>query len=75
MNTGSRQKVTFDGAIVQTGRNTTFMGNVRKHKIDFHVSQPYKPNENPFEGGIRELKRNSKELKVKRTSISEFGTS
>jgi len=66
MNTGSRQKVTFDGAIVQTGRNTTFMGNVRKHKIDFHVSQPYKSNENPSEGGIRELKKKYYRVKVKK---------
>ena len=46
-------KLTFDGAIVQTGRNITFMSNVRKHKIDYHVSQSYTPNENQSEDGIR----------------------
>ena len=31
--------------------------NVMIHNIEYHVSQPRKPNENPAEGAIREIKR------------------
>ena len=50
-------KLTMDGAQVQVGRKTTFMKTIRRANIDHHVSGPYKPAQNPAEGGIRELKR------------------
>lgn len=54
---GIPDKLTMDGAAVQVGRNTTIMETVRRANIDHHVSGPYRPEENPAEGGIRELKR------------------
>lgn len=49
--------LTVDGASVQTGRHTKFMKHVKDNDIGFHVSHPRRPDENPSEGGIREIKR------------------
>jgi hypothetical protein len=54
---GIPEHLTMDGAQVQVGRHTTFQTFIRRHNIDFHVSHPRRPNENPAEGGIREVKR------------------
>ena len=54
---GIPDKLTMDGAAVQVGRDTTIMETVRRANIDHHISGPYRPEENPAEGGIRELKR------------------
>ena len=55
---GIPDKLTFDGAMVQKERKTTFMELTRKHIVNYHISQPYRPNENPAEASIRELKKN-----------------
>ena len=62
---GIPEKLTMDGAAVQTGRKTTFMDTIRRATIDYHVSGPYRPEENPAEGGIRELKRRFYRLMIK----------
>lgn len=54
---GIPDHLTMDGANVQIGRNTAFQRFIRKHGIQYHVSHPRRPNENPAEGGIREIKR------------------
>jgi Reverse transcriptase (RNA-dependent DNA polymerase) len=54
---GIPDNLTMDGAQVQIGRNTEFQKFIRRHDISFHVSHPRRPNENPAEGGIREIKR------------------
>ena len=54
---GIPEHLTMDGAAVQVGKGTTFMETIRRVNIDYHVSKPYTPKENPAEGGIRELKR------------------
>ena len=54
---GVPSHLTMDGAQVQVGRHTEFQAFIRRHGIDFHVSHPRRPNENPAEGGIREIKR------------------
>ena len=46
----------FDGIPTQTGNNTLFMKIMRRTQFPFHVSQSYRPNENPDEGCIREIK-------------------
>ena len=33
------------------------METIRRAQIQFHVSQPYRPNDNPAEGCIREIKQ------------------
>lgn len=48
--------LTHDGAASQTGSNTLFQKLIRNYNIDTHVSGPRRPNENPAEGGIRQLK-------------------
>ena len=50
------EHLTFDGASAQLGRNTLFMKNIRRHEIKYHVSVLRRPNENPAEGLIHELK-------------------
>jgi len=54
---GIPEHLTMDGAQVQVGRHTEFQAFIRRHDISFHISHPRRPNENPAEGGIRELKR------------------
>ena len=54
---GVPENLTFDGALAQVGKNTPFMKTIRKHFINYHVSGPRRPNENPAEGAIREVKK------------------
>lgn len=54
---GVPEHLTMDGAAVQVGSNTKFMNTIRRNHIDYHVSHPRRPDQNPAEGGIRELKR------------------
>ena len=54
---GAPESLTYDGAAVQVGRKTIFQETIRKHDIKPHVSAPRRPNENPAEAAIRELKR------------------
>ena len=54
---GVPENLTYDGAAVQVGRHTTFQNIIRTNDIKAHVSAPRRPNENPAEGFIREVKR------------------
>ena len=54
---GAPEHITFDGAMVQVGRNTPFVHTLRKYEIKHHVSSPRRPNENPAESAIRETKK------------------
>ena len=54
---GAPEHLTFDGASVQVGRKTLFQEIIRKHEIRTHTSGPRRPNENPAEGVIREMKQ------------------
>ena len=54
---GVPEHLTFDGAQVQIGKKTLFQSTLNKHRIKYHVSAPRRPNENPAEGAIREIKR------------------
>ena len=53
------EHLTFDGALVQTGKSTSFMKHIRKLDIQHHVSSgPRFTNKNPAaEATIRELKK------------------
>ncbi|CAJ1965439.1 unnamed protein product [Cylindrotheca closterium] len=62
---GIPEHLTMDGAAVQVGRNTSFMETINRAAINYHISRPYRPEENPAEGGIRELKRRFYRLIVK----------
>ena len=54
---GTPGHLTFDGYSAQVGRNTLFMKTVRKYETQYHISIPRRPNENPAEGSIIELKK------------------
>jgi hypothetical protein len=54
---GAPDHLTFDGAAVHVGSSTRFMENLRRAEIRHHVSAPRRPNENPAEGSIREVKK------------------
>ena len=49
--------LTFDGSKEQTKKNTTFMKEIRKHGIDYHISEPEMHNQNSAEGVIREIRK------------------
>ena len=51
------ERLTFDGAAVQVGKDTCFQDTIRKNEIKSHQSGAYRPNENPAEGNIREIKK------------------
>ena len=54
---GVPDKVVMDGASEQAGRKTTFMQQLRKHHIDFHITEPERYNQSKAEGVIRELRK------------------
>ncbi|KAI2502896.1 Reverse transcriptase (RNA-dependent DNA polymerase) [Fragilaria crotonensis] len=63
---GVPERLTFDGASVQTGPKTRFMDAIRRYEIKYHVSGPRRPNENPAEQGIHELKKRWYRLMLKK---------
>ena len=54
---GVPERLTFDGSKEQTCKGTAFMKQIRRHDIDFHISEADLHNQNPVEGCIRELRR------------------
>ena len=56
-NYGAPEHLTFDGASVQTGPKARFVDAIRKYEIKYHVSGPRRPNENPAEQSIHEVKK------------------
>ncbi|KAI2507356.1 Reverse transcriptase (RNA-dependent DNA polymerase) [Fragilaria crotonensis] len=63
---GTPERLTFDGASVQTGPKTRFMDAIRRYEIKYHVSGPRRPNENPAEQGIHEIKKRWYRLMLKK---------
>ena len=54
---GILEHLTFDGYSAQVGRNTLFMKTVIKYDTQYHISSPRRPNEDPVEGSIRQIKK------------------
>ena len=54
---GAPEHLTFDGAQAQVGQHTPFMKTLRRYDIKYHVSSPRRPNENPAEATIHEVKK------------------
>ena len=50
-------KIIMDGAGEQTGKRSTFMEQVRKHHIDYHVMEPERYNQSQVKGVIREIRK------------------
>ena len=63
---GVSEHITFDGALVQTSRKTMFMQTIKKFEIKYHVLSPRRPDENPAEGSIREIKRRWYHVMIKK---------
>jgi hypothetical protein len=64
---GRPEKLTFDGSQEQCGKKTEFMHNVRKYSINYHVTEPYRPNHNFAEGVIREIRKKWYRIMVRRS--------
>ena len=63
---GAPSHLTYDGAAVQVGAKTAFQDTIRRANIDYHVSAPRRPNENPAEGAIRDIKMRWYRLQAKK---------
>ena len=63
---GVPENLTMDGAKVHVGKNANFQKTIWKNEINFHISHPRRPDENPAEGGIREIKRLFYRIETKR---------
>ena len=54
---GVPEELTIDGSKEQTKPNTEFMKCCRRNDIKVHRTEPERPNQNPAEGVIREVRR------------------
>jgi hypothetical protein len=66
---GVPEKLTFDGAQAQVGKYTPFMKNIRKFNIKHHISAPRRPNENPAEATIHEVKKRWYRVMMKKSVL------
>ena len=64
---GVPDNIVMDGAAEQTGRKTTFMQQVRKHHIDFHLTKPEQYNQSQVEGVICEIGKKWFRVMMKRS--------
>ena len=69
---GVPEELKFDGAMVQVGAKTLFQQLIRLHNIKYHVSEPRRPNQNPAEGSIREIKKRWYRIMVKKNVPKRF---
>ena len=69
---GKPEHLTFDGAMAQKGVCTLFMKTIRKYNIDFHLSSPRRPNEQPAEGCIHIIKTRWYRIMMKRNVPLHF---
>ena len=53
---GVPNKIIMDGAGEQTGKRSTFMEQVWKHHIDYHVTKPEQYNQSRVKGVFREIR-------------------
>ena len=56
----------FDCAKVQTGQNILCMKIIWEANINYHISEPRRPNQNPSEAAIREVKKRLYRLMLKK---------
>ena len=54
---GAPEEMITDGSPEQTGKNAKFQNTLRKYKIRSSVTNRYRPNQNPAESVIRELRK------------------
>jgi hypothetical protein len=63
---GMSEKLTFNGSGEHTGPKTEFMKHVRDYAIDYHITEPNRPQQNRAETVIREVKKRWFRQMVKR---------
>jgi hypothetical protein len=63
---GAPNHLTFDGAAVQVGSGMLFKDNLRHAEIRHHVSAPRRPNENPAEGAMHDIKKRWYQIMTKK---------
>ena len=63
---GNTDHLTFDRTMTQTGSDILFVNNIRRSEIKNNISSPYRPNENPAEGSIRDLKKQLYHIMIKK---------
>jgi hypothetical protein len=54
---GIMENLTIDGSKEQTAKGSLFMQTMKKNDVQFHITEPYRHNQNRAETVIRELKR------------------
>jgi hypothetical protein len=54
---GEMETIITDGSSEQTGSGTEFRRKLRSHRIDLKISEKDRPNQNPAEGTIREVRK------------------
>ena len=64
---GIPDKIVMDGAAEQTGIKTTFMQQVRKHHIDFHLTEHERYNQSRVVGIIHEIRKKRFRVMMKRS--------
>ena len=69
---GVPEYLKFDGAMVQIGRNTLFQQLINMYDIKFKVSEPRRPNQNPAESAIREVKKRWYRVMIKKSVPKRF---
>ena len=63
---GRPEHLTYDGSGEQCGKKTEFVKNIRKYAIDYHITEPNRPNHNFAEGVIREVRKKWFRIMVRR---------
>ena len=53
---GVPKSLTFDGHRSQVGKNSLFMKTLRKPHVKYHIAAPKRPEQNPAEQGMKEIK-------------------
>jgi hypothetical protein len=54
---GVPEKLRLDGSKEQTGKKTEFLQQIRKKKIQKHISKPDMHNQSPVEGVVSEVRK------------------
>ena len=71
---GMTDKIIMDGTGEQTGKRSTFMEQVHKHHINYHVTEPERYNQLWVEGVIREIRKKWFRVMTKKMYENSYGT-
>ena len=64
--------LTFGGSREQCGKNTTFMDEIRKHSINYYISEANLHNQKEVEGVIREIGNNWFKTMIRKTDSRQL---